>query len=161
MHIVFTDGGLIIAPFSPLDSLAECRRGVAGSSRDLEYNQGRYETGSPMLNRRSVQSRCNLSLPYSDIVAVMIFEHQMRMMNLITPPAGRPASRLMLRRCGKPPGSFVDYLFFVDEAPLSARIQGTSGFAEKFAAMGPRDSKGRSLRQFDLERRSCVIHAAT
>jgi hypothetical protein len=47
----------------------------------------------------------------------------------------------------------VDYLLFVDEAPLTGRIQGSSGFAEKFAAQGPLDSKGRSLRQFDLERR--------
>src|SRR5207237_3901065 len=48
---------------------------------------------------------------------------------------------------------FVDYLLFVDEAPLPGKIQGTSGFAEKFAALGPADSKGRSLRQFDLEHR--------
>jgi len=48
---------------------------------------------------------------------------------------------------------FVDYLLFVDEAPLPGKIRGTSGFAEKFAALGPADSKGRSLRQFDLEHR--------
>jgi len=91
--------------------------------------------------------------PYSDIVAVMIFEHQMRMMNLITRAgweARVTADAPTLRETAR---EFVDYLFFVDKAPLSARIQGTSGFAEKFAAMGPRDSKGRSLRQFDLERR--------
>ena len=48
---------------------------------------------------------------------------------------------------------FVDYLLFVDEAPLDGKIRGSSGFAEKFASQGPQDSKGRSLRQFDLERR--------
>ena len=47
----------------------------------------------------------------------------------------------------------VDYLLFVDEAPLPDRIRGTSGFAEKFVAQGPRDRMGRSLRQLDLERR--------
>jgi hypothetical protein len=47
----------------------------------------------------------------------------------------------------------VDYLLFVDEAALAGPIEGTSGFTEKFAVQGPRDSKGRSLRQFDLERR--------
>jgi hypothetical protein len=47
----------------------------------------------------------------------------------------------------------VDYLLFVEEAPLTAALEGTSGFAETFAAQGPWDSKGRSLRQFDLKRR--------
>jgi hypothetical protein len=47
----------------------------------------------------------------------------------------------------------VDYLLFVDEAPLKNRVQSASGFAEKFAALGPVDSKGSSLRQFDLEHR--------
>jgi hypothetical protein len=44
-------------------------------------------------------------------------------------------------------------MLFIDETPLPGRIQGTSGFAEKFSAQGPRDSKRRSLRQLDLERR--------
>src|SRR5580704_15061123 len=47
----------------------------------------------------------------------------------------------------------VDYLLFVDEAPLPGRVQGTSGFAEQFARRGPFDQQGRSLRQFDLSRR--------
>ena len=36
---------------------------------------------------------------------------------------------------------------------LTGAIKGTSGFAERFAADGPRDSKGRSLRQLDLQQR--------
>ena len=83
----------------------------------------------------------------------MIFEHQMRMMNLITRAGWEARVTADAPTLRETASEFVDYLFFVDEAPLSARIQGTSGFAEKFAAMGPRDSKGRSLRQFDLERR--------
>src|SRR6185295_7698981 len=47
----------------------------------------------------------------------------------------------------------VDYLLFVGEEPLTAAIKGTSGFAETFAAQGPADSRGRSLRQLDLEHR--------
>ena len=46
----------------------------------------------------------------------------------------------------------VDYMLFVDEAPLSG-VSGTSGFAESFSKRGPRDSKGRSLRDFDLKQR--------
>jgi hypothetical protein len=47
----------------------------------------------------------------------------------------------------------VDYLLFVDERPLPGKIVGSSGFADTFAKPGPRDGKGRSLRQLDLERR--------
>jgi len=32
-------------------------------------------------------------------------------------------------------------------------VRGTSGFAEKFAAIGPADPQGRSLRQLDLDKR--------
>jgi hypothetical protein len=47
----------------------------------------------------------------------------------------------------------VDYMLFVDEAPIASRLAGTSGFAEAFSAAGPRDSKGRSLKQLDLTKR--------
>ena len=38
-------------------------------------------------------------------------------------------------------------------APLADEVKGTSGFAEEFAAKGPRDSRGRSVRDFDLHTR--------
>jgi hypothetical protein len=98
--------------------------------------------------------------PYSDIGALMVFEHQMRMTNLLI-RAGwevryathEESARLttLLRDVAR---EFVDYLFFVDEAPLAGPVRSTSGFPEKFAALGPRDSKGRSLRQLDLTRRT-------
>ena len=47
----------------------------------------------------------------------------------------------------------ADALLFADEPPLPSPIRGSSGFAEKFSSAGPRDHKGRSLRDFDLERR--------
>jgi len=101
----------------------------------------------------------------SDIVALLVFDHQMHMMNLITRVGWdfRMASWLekaiakrnetIDRQLGDDVKEFVDYLLFVDEAPLPNKIQGTSSFAEKFATLGPTDSKGRSLRQFDLEHR--------
>jgi hypothetical protein len=91
----------------------------------------------------------------SDIVALMVFEHQMHLMNLLTrigwdarvgtlnpEPALADAAR-----------EVVDYLLFVDEAPLSDPIHGSTGFAETFSARGPRDRRGRSLRDLDLEKR--------
>ena len=47
----------------------------------------------------------------------------------------------------------VDHLLFLDETPLPDRIQGSSGFTEIFETAGPRDRRGRSLRQFNLETR--------
>jgi hypothetical protein len=47
----------------------------------------------------------------------------------------------------------VKYLLFSEEAKLTGRVRGASGFAAEFARRGPRDKKGRSLRDFDLRRR--------
>ena len=47
----------------------------------------------------------------------------------------------------------VDYLLFIDEAPLADRVRGSSGFAERFSMEGPRDRRGRSLHELDLGRR--------
>ena len=47
----------------------------------------------------------------------------------------------------------VDYMLFIDETKLTDRVRGASGFAERFSAAGPRDRKGRSLHELDLNRR--------
>ena len=96
----------------------------------------------------------------SDIAALMVFQHQGRMMNLIT----RVGWEARIAGAGgkvdfadgpvhDAVNELVDYLLFVDEEPLTATIKGTSGFAEKFSAEGPADHRGRSLRQPDLEHR--------
>ena len=95
--------------------------------------------------------------PHSDIVALLVFNHQMRMMNLLT-RLGWEAR--VLEHDGRPTAAglneivteVVDYMLFIDEAPLNG-VRGTTGFAERFSAQGPRDRKGRSLRDLDLQRR--------
>jgi hypothetical protein len=89
---------------------------------------------------------------YSDIAALMVFDHQMHMTNLITRLGweARVSPRSSLADSAR---EVVDYLLFVDEAPLKGPIRGTSGFTETFAAQGPRDRKGRSLRDLDLQHR--------
>jgi hypothetical protein len=47
----------------------------------------------------------------------------------------------------------VRAMLFVGEAKLTEPVHGPSHFAEEFAQRGPRDSKGRSLRDLDLQRR--------
>jgi hypothetical protein len=89
----------------------------------------------------------------------MVFDHQMRMMNLLTRMNWEARYGLYQHSTGlstrlrEAANEFVDYLLFIDEAPLEAPIHGSSGFAEKFSAQEPRDSYGRSLRQLDLKRR--------
>jgi hypothetical protein len=98
--------------------------------------------------------------PYSDIAALMVFEHQMQMMNLLTRFGWETRVAAQEGRLAKAHSSLdaraadvVDYMLFVDEAPIASRLIGTSGFAEAFSAGGPRDRKGRSLRQLDLTAR--------
>ena len=110
---------------------------------------------------------------HSDIVALMVLEHQVKMHNLITAAGyqarlalhyeasinqalGRPAEHLSestQSRYKTPAEKLLKYLLFVEETPLAGRITGTSDFAHEFAARGPRDRQSRSLRDFDLERR--------
>lgn len=94
--------------------------------------------------------------PYSDAVAHLVFEHQLEAMNVLTRigweyrvAAADSGPAASLERSIE---DAVDYLLFVDEAGIG-RIRGTSGFAELFSALGPSDSRGRSLRQLQLEGR--------
>jgi hypothetical protein len=108
---------------------------------------------------------------HSDIVALLVFEHQARALNLITrvgwlarlaATEQTPARQASLTAAVN---ELADYLLFVGEAPLE-NVRGSSGFAERFSAQGPRDSKGRSLRELDLKqhltryRCSYVVYSA-
>jgi hypothetical protein len=44
-------------------------------------------------------------------------------------------------------------MLFAEEAPLTEPVQGVSGFTESFAREAPRDPRGRSLRDLDLQTR--------
>jgi hypothetical protein len=101
--------------------------------------------------------------PTSDIVALMTLEHQTRMNNLMT-RIGWDA-RIALRegkgtlepaardRINTEIEEMVGYMLFTDEAPLKEPVRGVSTFTKTFAERGPRDSQGRSLRDFDLQKR--------
>jgi hypothetical protein len=85
----------------------------------------------------------------SDVAALLIFDHQMHMANLITRIGWD--SRASVGNLDDEAREFVDYLLFVDEAPLRGKLQGK--FSETFAKNAVRDSKGRSLRDLDLQKR--------
>jgi hypothetical protein len=96
----------------------------------------------------------------SDIAALMVFDHQMHAMNLLTrlnwesrvaASGGRPD--FLRGPLADLVGELSDYLLFVDEAPPPGRVTPRTEFAERFTAAGPRDRRGRSLRELDLDRR--------
>lgn len=111
--------------------------------------------------------------PHSDIVALMVLEHQTMAHNLIvrlsfTTRQALHDQEALNRELKQPAGTrwnsttsrirgaadaLVKCLLFSGEAPIAAPISGTSGFAEQFVKAGPHDSQGRSLRDFDLTRR--------
>jgi hypothetical protein len=111
----------------------------------------------------------NYLWPYSEAAALMVCDHQMHMQNLITRvgweiraaeyDAQNKQAVDMTALLRETAEEFVDYLLFVDEAPLSAAIAASgrgspsSPFTKTFAAQGPRDGKGRSLRDLDLHTR--------
>lgn len=109
----------------------------------------------------------------SDIVALLVFEHQAYVHNLIT--RANFKSRTVLAREGN--GSsvatrtwkdlspqtqvalkamlepLVNAMLFVDAAGITSRITSGSRFDVWFQAQGPRDRQGRSLRDLDLSTR--------
>ncbi|MCU1263402.1 MAG: hypothetical protein JWO80_6287, partial [Bryobacterales bacterium] len=95
--------------------------------------------------------------PKSDIVAHLVLAHQTQMHNLITLTNYQTRiaqyKKAPAQQYEKPAEELVRYLLFANEAPLTAKITGDSGYAKEFAALGPRDAKGRSLRDFDLTTR--------
>lgn len=128
------------------------------------------------LNLSKPPARADLSehlSPHSDIVSLMVLEHQTQMHNLIArlnyetrialqqqaainEALGKPKDELTdstRRRIAHAADDLLRYLLFADEARFNAPISGTSSFAKDFAKRGPRDAQGRSLRDFDLQKR--------
>jgi hypothetical protein len=110
----------------------------------------------------------------SDVVALMVLEHQATIQNLFTRASFKV--RTVLSRTGAGSGSdaprtweemsgrnqnvlksmiepLVKAMFFIDAVDLASPLQGTAGFEAWFQSQGPRDRQGRSLRELDLKTR--------
>lgn len=91
--------------------------------------------------------------PYSDVVALMVLEHQATFSNLVTRATWETRLGEEMR-IAEAADALADYMLFVDEAKIpGGGIEGSSGFTDKFVASGVKDSKGRSLRELDLKTR--------
>ena len=114
-------------------------------------------------NLTSLASKVNLSgylAQTSDLVALMVMEHQTRMTNLMIrvgweTRVAEYESKLAeaTPRIDEAIDELVAYMLFAEETPLKDPVAGVSGFTETFPQRGPRDKQGRSLRDFDLKTR--------
>lgn len=131
------------------------------------------ETGAN-LSQLPARVRPGLHLtPHSDLVALMVLEHQIRVHNLITKASYETRQSIAMdesmnkaldrpsefrtestqRRIDTAAKALADALLMRDESPLRDQVHGTSGFEKSFSSTGTADSNGRSLRQLDLQSR--------
>jgi hypothetical protein len=111
--------------------------------------------------------------PGSDLVALLLLEHQAKFHNLVTlvnyqtklalhyerginAALGRPEGAMSdstARRFRRPVEDLLQYMLFIDEPRLGAPVAGSTDLAATFAAAGKTDPQGRSLRELDLNSR--------
>lgn len=115
----------------------------------------------------------------SDIVALLVLDHQVSVHNFIihanyksraflskerpdalaadgatgTPVHWQDLSEKAQARLSLMVEPLVRGMLMVDAAPLPRPVAGSSGYSAQFEARGPRDSRGRSLRDLDLRSR--------
>lgn len=127
----------------------------------LEYDRHRGGPGRVVDLARRIDPSKYLSA-HSDIVALLVHDHQTHMHNLLT----RASYEHQYQKTDGSVESLVRYLLFIDEPVLENPVLGRSPFESRFAKQAPQDKQGRSLRQFDLETRlfryrcSYVIYSA-
>jgi hypothetical protein len=146
---------------------------LAVAGRDLNPERVDNSQGQNVTDLSTRFETGDYLTPHSDLVALMVLEHQAEMHNLIARATlqGRMAlhdEAALNRELGRPAGErwgstesrlkaaaepVARYMLFAGEPPLAEPVKGTSSFAADYAARGPKDSKGRSLRELDLKRR--------
>jgi len=181
---VFSAGSALVEPGTPLSD----RWGgwyVTGTHGKVQH-RGNWvlantkspdaEDRTPNQNLTDLKDRFPVKAyltPHSDIVALLVLEHQADVHNRLsraTLTANEALRHLELmkedkaetadlrrashmRRIELAAEDVVRGLLYTGEVKLEDEVKGTSGFAEQFAKRGPEDGAGRSLRQFDLKSR--------
>lgn len=110
---------------------------------------------------------------HADPVALLVLAHQTHLHNLMSraahevtlamrdeaaihkllhegPDEHSQTTELRIKSACEP---VVEAMLFSGEAPLEGDVCGSTDYARRFEQLGPRDAKGRSLRQFDLHTR--------
>lgn len=101
--------------------------------------------------------------PQSDMAGLLLFDHQVRAINLLTrlqwearvaESAGRPVAAVpAVQRLAR---ELADYLLFADEAPMAVPVEPRPAFAASLQARVPHDRRGRSCAELDLTTRLLV-----
>ena len=94
----------------------------------------------------------------SDVVALLVFDHQMHAINLLTrlnweSRVAASGGRMDASADGNVRhlvDELVDYLLYIGEARLPVPLAARPGFAEHLEARIPKDRRGRSFAQLDL-----------
>lgn len=98
--------------------------------------------------------------PDSDLASLLVFDHQMHAINLLTRLGWESRVAIAEGRLDVSQGvlrphidALADYLLFVGEEPPPGQVTPRPGFAERLRADLPVDARGRSLGDLDLHRR--------
>lgn len=141
--------------------------------KDAEAEDLDRQAGANVTNLLDLVNTQPYLSQHSDIVALMVLQHQTTMHNILTAAnhAGQLTARdavIMNKALGRPADfesdstdrrytsaaeKVVRGLLFCNEWMLTDRVCGSTSFAAEFTSRGPFDSQQRSLRQFDLQRR--------
>ena len=158
-----------------------------GNSLAVEREGGRadfdYETGANWESLDGKVDTSNYLQSTSDIVALMVLEHQCKMHNLLTKAAMEyrrlvflqeaidketdlaAADGMAARSAADSAEEILRYLLFCDEIDLGDGMESEGGFVETFEALGPKTAEGHSLRDLRLygrlfkHRCSYMIHS--
>jgi len=142
---------------------------ATGDERNSILN---LDSGANVTSLRPKFDVSSMLTPHSDIVALMVAEHQMEIQNLITKAGFLTKNALRDEAIFAPKGllsgthldstnSRIDHaceplikaMLCIDETKLTALVTGTSSFAAEYASSAPKDRQGRSLSQLDLKTR--------
>lgn len=144
-------GNIVVHDVAALGDLEALRRG------NLTTLEALVDTGA-------------YAAPGSDIVALLVLQHQIDVQNRIAQVgfelrqalANGPVPRSQVEALVEP---LVEAMTFVGVPAFSEPIEGSAAFIEAFTRRGPQDREGRSLRDLDLETRlmryplSYLIHS--
>ena len=146
-------GNILAEPGTDISEIDALRRGNIDTVNGL-FDARPYLTGT------------------SDVVALLIFEHQSYIENLITRANFKSRTLLAEKNAGDTGKSgwesltpdrqkrmkgmlepLVQAILFVNATTFDDTIRGSSGYDKWFQSQGPRDPQGRSLRELDLRTR--------
>lgn len=162
---------------------------VTGSSFHPHLGNRVFEETGPVgpgkQNLTTLEGRIDVSRyprPTSDVVALVVLEHQCRVHNLLTAagvnyrrarflaqavdPQADPDAGQAGRIADSAAEKLVDAILFRNEADLGEGLEGDGEFQREYLAQFPKSSSGRSLADFRLygrifkQRCSCMVYSS-